>query len=149
MFNRITLVGRLTRDPELRYTPNGAAVTTLRLAVNERYRDRNGQPQEENLFIDVTVWGAQAETVTRYLRKGRLVLVDGRLRMETWQDRDGNNRTTYRVVARQVRFLDGFGAGGEGGPDRAGAEVAEEPAGFAPPPDPAVEETSVDENIPF
>ncbi len=148
MYNRIILIGRLTRDLELRYTPSGAAVTTMRLAVGERRRDRNGQLQTDTLFIDVVVWGNQAEVVTRYLRKGRLVLVEGQLRMETWQDREGNNRTTYRVVARQVRFLDGFGGQAGDQEARGVQELAEEPAVYDVPPPPPADEAGPDD-IPF
>ncbi len=148
MYNRIILIGRLTREPELRYTPGGSAVTNMRIAVGERRRDRNGQLHTDTLFIDVTVWGNQAEVVARYLRKGRLVLVDGQLRMETWQDRDGNKRTTYRVVARQVRFLDGAGAQTGEQPAAGTQELAEEPAAYDVPPPPPTDEPGADD-IPF
>jgi single-strand DNA-binding protein len=107
MLNRVFLIGRLTRDPEIRYTPNGAAVANLRLAVNERRPSRTGQaPQDETLFVDVVVWGRSAEVVQQYLRKGRRILIEGRLRLETWEGRDGQRRSRYSVVASRVQFLD-------------------------------------------
>lgn len=131
MYNRVILVGRLVRDPELRYTPGGSAVVTLRLAVNDSRRGREGQQREETLFIDVVVWGAQAEAVNRYLARGRPVLVDGRLRMETWKDKDGNNRVSYRVVANRVVFLGE--RSGEPSPESA-PEIAESAGTFDVPP---------------
>ncbi len=133
MYNRIILVGRLTRDPELRYTPNGSAVASFRLAVNDRWRDKEGQQREETLYIDVTVWGNQGEVASRYLSRGRPVLVDGRLRMETWQDRDGNKRITYRVVANRVVFLGVPATQGEPTSSET-PEVAEPSGSFDVPP---------------
>lgn len=112
MFNRIILVGRLTKDPELRYTPSGKAVASFRLAVD---RGRGGQGSErETDFIDVVVWERQAETVSQYLNKGRLVLVEGRLQMRQYDAQDGTRRTVYEVVASLVRFMPDRGGEGPG-----------------------------------
>lgn len=105
-FNQVVLAGNLTRDPELRYTPSGTAVADLRLAVNTPYKGKSGQVEENTLFIDVTVWGRQAELVAQYLKKGRQVLIDGRLDYEEWEAKDGGGkRSRHRVTANRVQFL--------------------------------------------
>lgn len=105
-YNRVTLVGNLTRQPELRKTKTGAAVTELGIALNRAWTGENGQRQEETTFVDVTVWGRAAENAVQYLGKGRSVLVEGRLQMETWQDKQtGQDRTKLKVVADSVQFL--------------------------------------------
>lgn len=113
-YNRVTLVGNLTRQPELRKTKNGSAVTDLGIALNRVWTGENGQRQEETTFVDVTVWGRAAENAAQYLQKGRSVLVEGRLQMETWQDKQsGQERSKLRVVADTVQFL---GSSHESGP---------------------------------
>jgi single-strand DNA-binding protein len=103
--NKVFLMGNLTRDPEVRYTPGGAAVCELGLAVNRRYTSNN-QEHEEVCFIDVVVWGKQAESSGRYLEKGAPVLIEGRLQLDQWQDKNsGANRSKLRVVAERVQFL--------------------------------------------
>lgn len=105
-YNRVTLVGNLTRQPELRKTKNGSAVTDLGIALNRVWTGENGQRQEETTFVDVTVWGRAAENAAQYLQKGRSVLIEGRLQMETWQDKQsGQDRSKLRVVADTVQFL--------------------------------------------
>ena len=103
MFNRIILIGRLTRDPEIRYTPTGVAVATIPIAVNSRYR-QGEDLREETLFIDAVAFGKQAETCTQYLNKGRMVLVEGRLRERRWEH-EGQKRTKVEVIANNIRFL--------------------------------------------
>ncbi|GBE58499.1 single-stranded DNA-binding protein [bacterium BMS3Abin01] len=102
--NRVVLVGNLTRDPELRQTPNGTSVCTLGLAVNDRYKQGDEWVERVN-FFDVIVWGAQAENCERYLSKGRPVAVDGRLSYRTWEAQDGGKRSKVEVVAQSVQFL--------------------------------------------
>jgi single-strand DNA-binding protein len=97
--------GNLTRDPELRYTPAGTAVCQIGLALNRRWKDQAGEPQQEATFVEVTVWGRQAETVASYLTKGRAVAVEGRLQLDTWQPEDGERRSRLKVVAQRVTFL--------------------------------------------
>lgn len=111
-FNRVILIGNLTRDPELRYTPQGTAVADLRLAVNTT-RGRAGQDRkEEALFIDCTVWDRQAETCSEYLSKGRSVLVEGRLIEDQWQDKEtGERRSRIKVLVQTVQFLGGRDGG--------------------------------------
>lgn len=122
MFNKVILIGRLTKDPELRYTPSGKAVAGFRLAVDRG--STNAQGEKETDFIDIVVWDKQAETVQKYLTKGRLVLVDGRLQMRQYDAQDGTRRTVYEVVAQTVRFLpDGRNQGEAGFPADFGGEA--------------------------
>ena len=105
-FNKVILVGNLTRDPELRYTPDGVAICNFSLAVNDSYRrGSEGESKDETMFIDVTTFRKQAENCGQYLKKGRRVLVDGRLRLERWQAQDGANRSKHTVSANVVQFL--------------------------------------------
>ncbi|MCB0874186.1 MAG: single-stranded DNA-binding protein [Actinobacteria bacterium] len=113
--NRVTLVGRLTRDPELRHTGGGNAICSIRLAVSSRQRDESGNWGDKSNFFDVTVFGRQAETASNYLSKGRRIGVDGRLSWREWEAQDGSKRQNVEIVANDVFFLDSRGEGGEGG----------------------------------
>ncbi len=115
-FNKVILIGNLTRDPEMRYTPNGTPVTTFGLAVNRRFRQGDEQ-REEVCFIDIVVFGRQAETCSQYLTKGSGVIVDGRLSQQRWETEDGMKRSKHEVVAQDVRFMPRRDAVG-GGYDR-------------------------------
>lgn len=106
MLNKVILIGRLTRDPELRYTPNGTAVCGMTLAVNRRFN------REETDFIDVVAWRGLAENCANYLAKGRLAAVDGRLQIRSYEGQDGQKRKAAEVVADDIRFLDRGGTGG-------------------------------------
>lgn len=122
-YNKVILMGNLTRDPELRYTPAGTAVANLRLAVNRRYRDRNQEMKEEVCFVTAVVWNKQAETCNQYLHKGSGVLVEGRLQSRSWEDQaSGKTRSVLEVRAERVQFVGGPGKGA------AAAGPAEEPA---------------------
>jgi single-strand DNA-binding protein len=103
MLNKVILIGRLTRDPELRVTQSGKAVANMTLAIDRPFRDANGERQAD--FIDVVVWGKPAETAAEYLKKGRLVAVDGRLQIRSYEAQDGQKRRAAEVVAEDVRFL--------------------------------------------
>ena len=106
-FNKVILAGNLTRDPELRYTPKGTAVAKLGLAVNRSWTTETGEKREEATFVDVDAFGKQAETIAKFLRKGRSILVEGRLRMETWDDKTtGAKRSKLGVVMESFSFLD-------------------------------------------
>jgi single-strand DNA-binding protein len=105
--NRVVLVGNLTRDPELRHTPSGTAVCSLRLAVNTRRKDESGQWTDKPNYFDITVWGQQGENCAQYLAKGRPVAVDGRLEWREWEAQDGAKRQAVEVVAESVQFLGG------------------------------------------
>src|SRR5438093_2673773 len=123
--NKVLLMGNLTRDPEVRYTPKGTAVTELGIAVNRVYTGENGEKREEVTFVDVTVWGRTAENVGEYLRKGRPVLIEGRLQLDSWEDKQsGQKRNKLKVVADNVQFLGSRGSGGGGGgPEEEGYEA--------------------------
>ncbi len=115
-FNKIILVGNLGRDPELRYTPQGTAVCSFTMATNEKRRDKSGEFQNVATWFKVTLWGNQAETASKYLTKGRPIYIEGRLRIEEWTDREGNNRQTLEVNATDMQFIGSRGEG-EGGSD--------------------------------
>ena len=142
--NKVILVGNLTRDPELRYTPKGTAVAKIGLAVNRTWTSESGEKKEEVTFIDVDVFGRTAENVSQYMRKGRPILVEGRLRLDQWDDKQtGQKRSKLGVVAETIQFL-GSPAGAEGGapsaprPPRPAAPgpaaPATPPSGDEPPP---------------
>ena len=118
--NKVILVGNCTRDPEVRYTPKGTAVTDLGLAMNRYYSSDGGEKREETTFVDVTLWGRQAEVAAEYLKKGRPVYIEGRLQMDSWEDKNsGQKRSKLKVVGEQMQLLGsregGGGGGGSGG----------------------------------
>lgn len=114
--NKVILVGNCTRDPEVRYTPKGTAVTDLGLAMNRHYSSDGGEKREETTFVDVTLWGRQAEVAGEYLKKGRPVYIEGRLQMDSWDDKNsGQKRTKLKVVGEQMQLLGGREGGGGGG----------------------------------
>src|SRR5215813_8761881 len=118
--NRVVIEGNLTRDPELRQLAGGNSVCKLRVAVNERVRDReSGQWSDKPNYFDVTVWGAQGESISRYLQKGSGIMIDGRLSWREWDAQDGTKRQSVEIIAENTRFVggrDGSGSGGfEGG----------------------------------
>lgn len=116
MYNRIILIGNLTKDPELRYTPQGTPVSTFRIAVNTRYK-QSEESREDTLFIDIVTFGKQAETCSQYLGKGKSVLVEGRLQERRWES-EGQQKSKVEVVAQTVRFLSRKGGGeGQSAPD--------------------------------
>jgi single-strand DNA-binding protein len=126
--NKVMLIGNLTRDPELRYTPSGKAVTDISLAINRMWVNDQGQKQEDTTFVDVTLWGRQAELAQQYLGKGRGVYIEGRLQMDTWDDKEtGKKRSRLKVVGETMQFLpDGRGSAGGGaasGPARSGGSA--------------------------
>ena len=144
MYNRIILIGRLTRDPELRYVPSGAPVASFTLAVDRPFRDQQGNRETD--FIDVVAWRKLAEQVSQYMSKGRMVAVEGRLQIRSYEAQDGQKRKVAEVVADGVRFLDRARPGG-GGPPGGG------PPGGGGPPEPASTderaEGGSDEDVPF
>jgi single-strand DNA-binding protein len=110
--NKVILIGNLTRDPEIKYTPKGMAVAEVGLAVNRKYRVEN-EMREEVTFLDVTFWGKQAEVVGQYMKKGRPMYIEGRLQLDTWDDKQtGQKRSKLRVVAEDFQFLGGKDGGG-------------------------------------
>ncbi len=122
-------IGRLTRDPELRYTPGGTGVSKFGIAINRTYRNQEGNNIEDTLFVNVTTWGKQAENVSQFLKKGRRVAISGELRSNNWQDKEGNKRTSFEINARTVQFLDlvkDAGIEKEGPPAESEEDVSEE-----------------------
>ncbi|MEI7999495.1 MAG: single-stranded DNA-binding protein [Candidatus Omnitrophota bacterium] len=114
--NKVLLIGNLTKDPELRYTPNGTAVTNLRIAVNRKFKDRSGELKEDTCFITVTAWDKQAEICNQYLQKGRAVFVEGILQSRSWETGDGQKRSTIDVRAERIQFLGGPRVEGQAAP---------------------------------
>jgi single-strand DNA-binding protein len=160
-FNKVMLMGNLTRDPEIKYTPKGTAIADIGLAVNRSYSTESGERREEVTFIDVTLWGRVAEIVGEYCKKGRPLFVEGRLQLDTWDDKQtGQKRSKLKVVGENIQLLGGRegGGGGGGGQGGGGGEYGEShaptrPAGKpAPPPkrppvDPDLD--AADDDIPF
>lgn len=132
--NKVILIGNLGADPELRHTPSGQAVATLRIATNEVWKDKNGQDQERTEWHRVIVWGKMGERCAEYLAKGRPVYIEGRLQTREWMDKEGNKRYTTEIIASTVQFL-----GSAGGEKKSFSEVSE----------PAPSGMNLDEDIPF
>jgi single-strand DNA-binding protein len=119
-FNRVILVGNLTRDPELRYLQSGMAVTDIGLAVNDKRKNANGEWIEETTFVDVTLWGRTAEVASEYLSKGAPALIEGRLKLDSWETQDGQKRSKLKVVGEKMQMLGARGQGGQGGGEGGG-----------------------------
>ena len=113
-YNRVILVGNLTRDPELRYIPSGTAVSDIGLAVNDRVK-KGSDWVDETTFVDVTLWARTAEVANEYLSKGSSVLIEGRLKLESWENNEGQKRSKLKVIADRMQMLGGRGGGGGGG----------------------------------
>jgi single-strand DNA-binding protein len=128
--NVVVITGNLTRDPELRSTPSGTSVCSLRVAVNTRRKDPSGEWVEKPNFFDVTVWGAQGENCATYLQKGRPVAVDGRLEWREWEDGNGNKRQAVDIIANSVQFLGSRDGGENGGRFTAQSDVPADTADF-------------------
>ena len=126
-FNKVLLLGNLTRDPQLSYTPNQTAVVDFGLAVNRRWTGRDGEQKEETCFVDCRAFGRQAENINKYLTKGRLVFVEGRLTFDSWTSQDGTKRSKHRVTVETFQFLPGTA----GAPQETG-----EPSGLGVPAEP-------------
>lgn len=113
-FNKVFLMGNLTRDVEVRQLPSGGSVANIGLAVNRRFKTQDGQQREETTFVDCEAWGRTAEVMAQYLSKGRPVFIEGRLRLDQWQDKDGGNRSKLKVIVENFQFVDSRGGGGDG-----------------------------------
>jgi len=133
-FNKITIVGNLGRDPELRYTPQGIAVCSFTMATNEKRRDKSGEMQDITTWFKVTLWRNQAENAAKYLTKGSPVYIEGRLRIEEWTDRDNNNRYTLDVQATDMQFIGSRSDSMSGGGDYNGGHHDDDPATHSGPP---------------
>ena len=152
-FNKVILVGNLTRDPELRYTPKGTAIAKVGLAVNRVWTNEAGEKKEEVTFVDVDIFGRTAENVGQYMRKGRPILIEGRLRLDQWDDKQtGQKKSKLGVVAETVQFLGsgtggGESGGGGGSPARPSRPAAPAPA--APPAEPTDDVPPESDDVPF
>ena len=137
--NKVFLIGNLTRDPEIRYTPKGTAVTDVGLAVNRVRTNDQGERIEDTTFVDVTLWGRQAEIAEKYLNKGRAVFIEGRLQMDTWEDKQtGQKRSRLKVVGENLQFLpDGRSGNHQQNTAQAAPQQTAAPAQAAPAPTPA------------
>ena len=145
-FNKVILLGNLTRDPEVRYTPKGTAVTELGMAVNRVYTAENGEKREETTFVDVTLWGRTAEIAGEYLKKGRPVLIEGRLQLDTWDDKQsGQKRSKLKVVGEGLQLIGSRPGGGGGDDEGSGAPRSSKAA----PPPKAAPSAPDDDEIPF
>ena len=142
MINKVILVGRLGKDPEVRSTPGGSTVTKFTLATDERYTDKNGEKQERTEWHNIDLWGKQAETLSEYLVKGKQVYVEGRLQTDEYTDKDGNKRKSTKVRCDRVVLLGGGGGGGRGGGGRG------DDMGTRTPSEPSSEPIT-DDDIPF
>ena len=140
-YNRVLLMGNLTRNPELRYTPSGTAVSDLGLAVNENFKNKAGETVEQTCFVDVVVWGRQAEIASEYLKKGSSVFVEGRLQLDQWENQQGEKRSKLRVRADRIQFLSGTNKGTE-----QVASKSNEPSAPESVAEPEVED---DDDVPF
>ena len=115
--NKVFLIGNLTRDPELRYLPSNIPVVNVGLATNRRFKNSQGEQQEDVTFVDCEAFGRTAEIINQYMRKGRPLFIEGRLKFDQWQDRDGNNRSKLKVVVENFQFVDGRGSENADGGD--------------------------------
>jgi single-strand DNA-binding protein len=157
--NKVMLIGNLTRDPELRHTPSGKTVSEIGLAINRTWTNDQGQKQEETTFVDVTLWGHQAEVVQQYVTKGSPIYIEGRLQLDTWDDKEtGKKRSKLRIVAENFQFLSGKPGATGGGNSGGGYSERPQQAAAAPqqrsgPPQGATaapaDDFQEDDDIPF
>jgi single-strand DNA-binding protein len=149
-FNKVMLMGNLTRDPEVRYTPKGTAVAEIGLAVNRIYSGENNEKREETTFVDVTLWGRTAEVAGEYLKKGRPVFIEGRLQLDSWEDKQsGQKRNKLRVVAEGMQLIGSRGGGGSGEGEEAASSSRSSGSRTMPPPKNAPPAAPDDDEIPF
>ena len=155
--NKVLLMGNLTRDPELRVTPKGTPICQFSLAINRQFKMESGETREEVIYVDVEAWGKQGETIAKYCTKGRPLYVEGRLRLDQWEDKNTKEkRSRMKVVLEQFQFLgDSRGGGGGGAPVGGGEESpgGGPPERHSPPPRPAgakpATQENLDEDVPF
>lgn len=155
-FNKVILAGNLTRDPELRYTPKGLAIAKIGLAINRRWTGETGEQREEVTFVDVDAFGKQAETIAQYLKKGRPILLEGRLKLDQWDDKQtGQKRSRLGVVLENFQFLDSGNRSSEAGGASPTPTPNPPPNRPAPPPpptvpsEPAAAEPPSEDDVPF
>lgn len=151
-FNKVILIGNLTREPELRVTPGGLSICKFGLAVNRNFTDKEGNKREETTFVDIDSFGKQAEVISKYMSKGRPIMVEGRLKLDQWESKEGEKRSKLGVVLEQFQFMGGRGEGeGGSGQDDSGSTNYEQQAPQRRPASsqPAAQQEDVDEDVPF
>ncbi len=146
--NRVFLIGNLTKDPDIRHTPKGTAVGDLGLAINSTYRTTEGVEKEEVVYVDLVVWGRQAETCKEYLSKGSPIFVEGRLQLDQWES-NGEKKSRLRVRAERIQFLGRPGGSGGGGRSSGGYDRESSRASAPPPSRDADEPAPSDDDVPF
>jgi len=152
--NKVILIGNVTRDPEVKFTPKGSAVTDVGLAINRNYTLDNGEKREETIFVDVELWGRLAEIAGEYAKKGRPIYIEGRLRMDTWEDKaSGQKRSRMKVVGENLQLLGGRpgGASSGGGDYEGGGQSEQRPQqrSSRPAAHPQASSAEPDDDIPF
>jgi single-strand DNA-binding protein len=152
-FNKVILLGNLTRDPEVRYTPKGSAVCDLGVAVNRVYTTDSGEKREEATFVDVTFWGRTAEVAGEYLKKGRPIFIEGRLQLDSWEDKQsGQKRSKLKVIGETMQLLGGravAGAGAAGDESEEDRQSRSSGKASSPPPKSSAPAEPDDDEIPF
>lgn len=146
-FNKVILMGNLTRDPEMRVTPNGHTICKMGLAVSRTYSTREGERREETTFVDIDAFGKQAEVISKYMRKGRPIMIEGRLKLDQWESNEGQKRSKLGVILENFQFVGGPREEGEGG----GYEQSSPPArdAGAAPAEKTGDSDALDEDVPF
>lgn len=147
--NKVILIGRLGKDPELKYTPSGAPVVNFSLATDESFKDRNGEQQNRTEWHRIVAWGKLAEICGEYLTKGKQVYIEGSIRSREYEDKSGNKRTVHEIIARQMTMLGSRADSERAAAERPAAERAPSERAASPPPEPAPEPEITDEDIPF
>jgi single-strand DNA-binding protein len=150
-YNKVILMGNLTRDPELRYTPKGTAVAKIGLAVNRQWKSESGEQKEEVTFVDIEAWGRQAEVIAQYMKKGSPLFMDGRLKLDTWEDKNTKQKVSkLRVVLENFSFVGAprDGSGGGGGGSRPMASSSPAPVSAPEPSEPDMPASEPDD-VPF
>lgn len=144
-FNKVLLMGNLTRDPELRATPSGTAVCQFGLAVNRIYNNSNGERQEETTFVDIEAWGRQAETISKYVTKGNPLFVEGRLKLDSWENKEGEKRSKMKVVLENMQLISQRGEGGGYSPSDSASPARDS----APASGSSSKSEDIEEDVPF
>lgn len=148
-FNKVMLMGNLTRDPELRYTPNGQAVADIGIAINRRRKGQDGERRDDTTFVTVTAWGRQAEIINEYFSKGRPIFIEGRLQLDEWTTQEGQRRSKLKVILENFEFLTSRGDSPDGGGPRPRQEPRQQ---TSHPSEPSYDDGSEDEpfdDVPF
>ncbi|MEM7790435.1 MAG: single-stranded DNA-binding protein [Verrucomicrobiota bacterium] len=147
-FNKVILLGNLTRDPELRVTANGNSICKLGLAVSRAFSTKDGERREETTFVDIDAFGKQAEVISKYMRKGRPIMIEGRLKLDQWES-DGQKRSKLSVVLENFQFIGGRDENQSGGGSSGGYESSSPPARSSAPVKNSPVEDTLDEDVPF